>query len=113
MDFAFDVALKILSRIFKSSLNLLAQQMPTEVREPPFLSKCSYHPLTKEASLCSKRRPSQQTTTGHRVEITGLWEDHHKGYIYIIAPKSMAQGTWQERGQENGTSQNTRKSVVK
>lgn len=81
MESVFDVAPKILSRIFKSSLNLLSQQIPNEVHEPPFLSKCSYHALIKEASLRSKWRPSQQITIGHRVEIIGLWGDHHNGYI--------------------------------
>lgn len=42
-----------------------------------------------------------------------LWRTQPKRYIYVIPPASMVQGTWQERGQKDGKTQNARDSAVK
>lgn len=54
--------------------------------------------LIKEAPLYRKWRQLQKTTVEHKVEISKSWEPRPRGYVYITAHVSTAQGAWHKRG---------------
>lgn len=58
---------------------------------------------------CCKEKPHLGTV--QRSTVSG--EPSLNGYIHIIAPASMAQGTLKKRQEKDGRSQNARKSAGK